>query len=47
MPNANLVLNMPRETIRRCLQTNDTKPLESKVCTLQEDDAEKRLQYCL
>lgn len=46
--NASFDLDVPRETIRRCLKANGIKPFKPKFLhTLQEGDNQRRLEYCL
>lgn len=44
---ASLDLNIPRETIRRCLKQNKIKPFKPKILhTLEPGDEERRLEFC-
>lgn len=45
---ASLDLNIPRETIRRCLVKNHLKPYKPKFLnTLEPGDEDRRLEFCL
>lgn len=45
---ASLDLNLPRESIRRCLKRNKVRPFKPKFLqTLKEGDEVKRMEFCL
>lgn len=45
---ASVDLNVPKETIRRCLKNNKIKPYKPKFLhTLRLGDAERRMEFCL
>lgn len=46
--NASLILNIPKENIRRCLVKNKIKPFKPKFLhTLEPGDEERRMEFCL